>query len=75
MAKKFKEGLKAFNAKAIYDEETKSMYIYLPKSIHSMGGRTDVAKSRQLKGVVADYNKKGELMGLEILSVDMQSRS
>lgn len=73
MAKKKEKGLKAIlNVRAVYDEETKSMYIYFPESVHPMGGLDDVAKSRELKGmVVADYNKKGNLMGLEILGVTL----
>jgi uncharacterized protein YuzE len=72
MSKKKEKGLRAINARIVYDEETGSMYIYMPESVHAMGGLEPVAKSRELKGaVVADYNKKGNLMGLEILGVTL----
>jgi uncharacterized protein YuzE len=74
MAKKKEKGLTVLNARIVYDEETKSMYVYLPKSVHVIGGTEPVAKSRELKGpVVLDYNGRGELMGLELLGVALKS--
>jgi uncharacterized protein YuzE len=66
MASKEK-GLKGISARVVYDEETGSMYIYLPEAVASQ-----VAKSKELNtSVIADYTKEGKLMGLEILGVHL----
>jgi len=67
MASKKEKGLKGISARVVYDEETGSMYIYLPEAIDTM-----VAKSKELNtSVIADYTKEGKLMGLEILGVHL----
>jgi uncharacterized protein YuzE len=72
MASKKEKGLKGISARIVYDEETGSLYIYLPEAVHTMNGAVQVAKSKELNtSVIADYTKEGKLMGLEILGVHL----
>ena len=75
MAKKIKRAamkastMEAVDVSATWDSEVNAMYIYITSPI-AIG---KIKKTTELSGpVIADYDKNGNLLGLEILGVHLR---
>jgi hypothetical protein len=63
-----KKGLRVLKARVVYDEKTKSMYVYMTERVT----KGQVFKTLVLDVPInADYTKEGRLLGLEVLGVDL----